>query len=547
MSLFFLHELGELQMDASAPNIDALRQLYRENSVAKAFFDHAAKRERDQSETKVDRIIVLLRADGHEFRRREIIDLFRTMQQEGLGQFVEGRRGWPSRFVWKAKMTSVGRAAIGEPQIIQYISPEDSTVEAKNPTDSTNGQSSTGDANLEDFVSDLLDQNEEDDEDDAHAKTDQFTESSEVGGKTPPDPEGFEITHADGWGGEYPLDSVFVRNDQRTVAEVVKRIRNDRYDLSPDFQRDFVWKIDKQSRLIESCLMRIPLPVFYVAEAQDGRIIVVDGLQRLSTFLRYLNNEFKLSFPRSEDDLPHPLEGKRFADLDLKLQERIEDTQLTLYILDAKAPERAKLDIFERVNGGVILTRQQMRNCLYNGDATRWLKEAAKSQKFLDATGGSLDSGTMRDREAINRFCAFSILGWKQYRSGDMDSFLAEALSRMNKFERGQLADMREHFDRSMALNHFLFKQHAFRKSLAGSPGGYRSVLNIALFDVCSVLLSRFDPLRVKTLEDPIKQAFRELIRDPEFSHAITYSTNSRKQVEKRFADAEQKLVEVLG
>src|SRR5215469_15638704 len=98
-------------MDSSAPNIDALRQLYRENPVAKAFFDHAAKRERDQSETKVDRIIVRLKADGHEFRRREIIELFRTMQQEGLGQFVEGRRGWPSRFVWKARMTSVGRAA----------------------------------------------------------------------------------------------------------------------------------------------------------------------------------------------------------------------------------------------------------------------------------------------------------------------------------------------------------------------------------------------------------------------------------------------------
>src|SRR5580692_10163022 len=128
--------------------------------------------------------------------------------------------------------------------------------------------------------------------------------------------------------------------------------------------------------------------------------------------------ELKLSFAKAEEDPPHPLEGKRFSDLELKLQERVEDTQLTLYILDPKAPERAKLDIFERVNSGEILTRQQMRNCLYNGVATRWLKDAARSSEFLHATGRSLDSRTMRDREAINRFCAFSILGWKRYRSG---------------------------------------------------------------------------------------------------------------------------------
>src|SRR5580692_8060945 len=143
--------------------------------------------------------------------------------------------------------------------------------------------------------------------------------------------------------------------------------------------------------------------------------------------------ELKLSFAKAEEDPPHPLEGKRFSDLELKLQERVEDTQLTLYILDSKAPERAKLDIFERVNGGEPLTRQQMRNCLYNGQATRWLKRCAESRAFLTATGGSLKAKTMRDREAVNRFCAFAIVGWQHYRSAEMDSFLAEALEAMNK------------------------------------------------------------------------------------------------------------------
>src|SRR5947209_12263799 len=97
------------------------------------------------------------------------------------------------------------------------------------------------------------------------------------------DVEGLETGASDGLG-YYPLDAVFVRTETRSVSEVVKRIENKRYILDPDFQRDFVWPNQKQSKLIESCVMRIPLPVFYVVEANDGRIIVVDGLHRLTTF-----------------------------------------------------------------------------------------------------------------------------------------------------------------------------------------------------------------------------------------------------------------------
>jgi len=362
----------------------------------------------------------------------------------------------------------------------------------------------------------------------------------------PKELEGIDATSEAGWGDEYPLDAVFVRTDQRTVGEVVRRINNNRYDLNPEFQRDFVWPNDKQSRLIESCLMRIPLPVLYVAEAPDGRIIVVDGLQRLTTFKRFIGNEFRLTFPKTDDSTRHPLEGKRFVDLDLKSQERVEDTQLTLYILEATAPERAKLDIFERVNSGEPLTRQQMRNCLYNGSATRWLKEAAISDSFLRATGNSLDSNRMRDREVINRYCAFSIIGWKLYNSGDMDSFLADALGRMNRMEERELIDMRLRFDMAMEHNYYLFGRHAFRKSLIGPMDGDRSVLNIALLDVCSVLLAPLSPSVVSEHQDTLRRTIRDLFNDGEFIHAITYSTNSRKQVQKRFRELETRLSEVL-
>ncbi|RKR43615.1 DUF262 domain-containing protein [Paraburkholderia sp. BL17N1] len=357
------------------------------------------------------------------------------------------------------------------------------------------------------------------------------------------DPEGLDESLTEGWG-DYPLDSVFVRNETRTVAEVVKRIKMGRYQLDPDFQRDFVWPIDKQSRLIESCLMRIPLPVLYVAEAKSGRIAVVDGLQRLTTFSRYLNDDFALSLVSNDENSPHALDGSRFSDLPVNLQERIEDTQLIVYILDANAPERAKLDIFERVNSGVPLTRQQMRNCLFNGRATQWLKQAATSESFLDATGRSLDAKSMRDREAINRFCAFYLLGDKKYR-GDMDAFLAQALEKMQS-SSVDLDELFAKFTFSMKVNRILFGDHAFRKSLSpfvhGDESVNRSVINIALFDVYSVLFSRVDVDFVRSNISEIRDQVSALLGYSDFINAITYSTNSSRQVKTRFAIASEAL-----
>ena len=344
--------------------------------------------------------------------------------------------------------------------------------------------------------------------------------------------EGLEEIFSDGWA-DYPLDAVFVRTEPRNVKDVVKRIQAKRYQLAPDFQRSFLWAPKKQSKLIESCIMRIPLPVFYVAEAPDGTIIVVDGLQWLTTFVRFLSNQLRLTGLAGDDanKTEHILEGKFFKDLPIGLQERVEDTTLTMYILDAKAPERARLDIFERVNSGEPLTRQQMRNAIYNGHGTKWLAAATEGKPFLSATGESLNKRTMRDREAVNRFCAFKLFGWKAYKSSDLDRFLADCLLKMNDISDSERDTLRTDFDRAMTLNRNYFGVHAFRKSLASryrSPA--RSVINISLFEVCAVAFSEPKPM-----DENINERIIELVRDPTFENAITYSTNSTQAVRKRF------------
>lgn len=336
--------------------------------------------------------------------------------------------------------------------------------------------------------------------------------------------------------GDYPLDAFLVREERRTVRDVLHSIGRERYVMDPEFQRDFIWSDDKQSKLIESVLMRVPLPAFYLAEDQEGRMVVVDGLQRLSTFRRFTSDGLGLRLP----DRPE-IAGSKFSALPPKLQNRIEDCNLIFYILDEKAPDQARLDIFDRVNSGQPLSRQQMRNCLFVGEATRFLWAEARSDLFLEATGGILNAQTMRDREFVNRFCAFEVVGIEGY--GDMDGFLAESLRRMNA-NSAILPELSARFRVSLENNLSVFGRHAFRKRAPNQDS--RNVINAALWDVMSTGLARYSPDVVRERKEALRSAFYRLMDDAEFQHAITHSANAVKQVKHRFAAAEKMFEEAL-
>ena len=356
------------------------------------------------------------------------------------------------------------------------------------------------------------------------------------GGDPPEEIEGLD-PESGSWG-EYPIDELLIRQEHRTIHGVMRRIDRNFYILDPDFQREFVWPPDKQSKLIESVIMRIPLPVFYMAEDEEGRMVVVDGLQRLSTFRRFVKNELPLHLPdRCE------LHRKRFSDLSPKLKNRVEDCNLTFYIIDSGVPERARLDIFERVNSGAPLTRQQMRNCLFMGAATKFLKEESQTEIFIRATGGSLNRMAMRDREFVNRFCAFRLLDLDDY-SGDMDDFLAKCLRRMNEMDEAGLSRLSSRFRRSLENNYMLFGEHAFRKSRKPHR---RSVLNASFWDVMSTRLTRYARHRVEAHADALRDAAHRLLDDEEFNIAITYGPNDAGKVKYRFQAARNAFKGVLS
>ncbi len=353
----------------------------------------------------------------------------------------------------------------------------------------------------------------------------------------PPLPEGLD-EHEPVDLGDYPIDSLMIRTDKRTAFDVCRRIDKGVYILNPEFQRDFIWDEGKQCKLIESAVMRIPLPVFYLAETPDGKIVVVDGLQRLSTFHRFLNDEFRLKGL----EYAKQLNGKLFSELNPKLRNRVEDTSLTLYLIDSQVPDQAKLDIFERVNSGQPLTKQQMRNCLYTGNATRWLRDMSKSDIFVSATNGGLDWKSMRDRECINRFLAFHEFGIEDY-NGSMDNFLRDVLRKKNLMPSNYWSMMSERFLLSMLINERIFKQNAFRKIRENNR---RSVINVALFDVFSVLFARYGEKIREQHDEQISLAFMKLLEDQEFLDSISFATNGVKKVKLRFQRIEEMLERIL-
>lgn len=353
-----------------------------------------------------------------------------------------------------------------------------------------------------------------------------------------PELDGYEKPSPGGWQ-DYPLDELGIREEKRTAEDVVRRIEKGRFVLDPDFQRGFVWKIEKQSRLIESILMRIPLPVFYVAEDPQGRLVVVDGRQRLTTLQRFINGQLKLDLP----DRP-TLHRKHFRELEVSLQNRVEDCQLLFYIIDHAVPEQARLDIFERVNGGEKLTRQQMRNAIYNGPATVFLREEAEQPLFIEATGKSLSSPTMLDREFVNRFCSFSLFPLSEYK-GSMDDWLARGLKHMNAIGDGERERIRQQFRRGLHNNLAVFGKHAFRKHKRTDQP--RSVLNASLYDVMITGLSRIDERVAVAHTEALRRRFYACMDDERFIKSITYGPNSPKEVRTRFEVAAQMFGEVFG
>lgn len=273
-----------------------------------------------------------------------------------------------------------------------------------------------------------------------------------------------------------PYDPKLIRVDPKnfSVQMVVDMINMQEIDLAPAFQRRFVWNdITRKSRLIESLLLRIPIPVFYFAQDEQGMFQVVDGVQRLTVLKSFMNNEFKLKNLEYLKDC----EGKWYKkencledSLDSLYTRRIEQTQLYINIIDPQTPNKVKYDIFRRINtGGKELNNQEIRNCLANAKTRELLRGLASSPNFIRATRGSVKPTRMADEELVLRFVAFYLIdngksSVKEYKGG-MDNLLDTTVEVLNNTRTDIFVEIRNSFLRAMDNAYLIFGDRTFRKA----------------------------------------------------------------------------------
>lgn len=340
---------------------------------------------------------------------------------------------------------------------------------------------------------------------------------------------------------EKPFDPTKINIETKTPSldTLINRIQSKSVAMNTEeyFQRkDDLWDVVKQSRLIESILIRFPLPAFFFDATKDSHWLIVDGLQRLSSIRNFcVNKTLKLT----KLEFLSQLEGLGWDDLQEDLQRLIKETQVVIYKIMPGTPTDVKFNIFKRINtGGLILEPQEIRHALFQGTPAIFISQLAKNKAFIKATGGRIKTHRMLDRDFANRFLAFYIFGSEDYQP-DLDTFMSRAMAILNNLNPDQLDKIKNDFTKAMDLAFAIFKDEAFRKVKGFHQR--KPPINKALFDAIAAQFARISDSDRKVLLKngmKFKKALKDkLANDEKFFNSVTSSTGDKGKVQYRHGE----------
>ena len=398
----------------------------------------------------------------------------------------------------------------------------------------------------------------------------QASECRESGLENEIDPEANELDI-----NPFNPEDISIVTNQMAMDGLVRRFLQGSIVLNPDFQRNEVWDMKKRSQLIESLMLKIPLPMFYVQSDEDGILTVVDGLQRLSTIRDFVLGEDYLNFKKDDGtrreefrgmgfklewlEFWSEYEGKQFYQLPPKLQNRILEAQVQVTVIHPTTPEVVRRNIFKRINtGGIQLNSQEIRNAIYAGPATNLLNELSNIDSFNKVMGNSVNRLRMQDKELILRFLSFLIRDYKEYtRTVTADMWLGDTMIILNAMQDLSQIDYRrlsnwrskepikvrtmtkdrilQYFDKAMKRNYEIFGEHAFRKSFAGQT---KSPINRSLFETWAFIMGRYtDEEFVRLCENrrAFMQEYARVLNNPDFELAISRHAMNHPDLRRRF------------
>lgn len=357
---------------------------------------------------------------------------------------------------------------------------------------------------------------------------------------------------------EYDLSAkrtIFTDQGDPEVDSLHKRYLKGRLNVQPGFQRQFVWDKVKSSRLIESALLDIPIPIIYLSEEKDGKDNVIDGQQRLTAFFSFIDGKFPDSsdFKLSGLNVFTELNGKKFNELSEDIQDKIMTYKIRVIKFKKESDNDLQFEIFARLNTGAVpLNDQELRNCVYRGRFNELLKELSQEQDYKYLLGISKPEKRMRDVELVLRFASFYFISYLDY-NAPIKRFLNSTMETYQHISLDDEIKLKNAFKNSISIIRNLLGTNAFRRYYKGTVkdknGKWeKQQFNVSLFDILMYSFSKEDKNSVFQNLDRIREALIDLMTtDQDFIDSIELSTSSKKMVTIRFDKWRLTLQSILG
>ena len=349
---------------------------------------------------------------------------------------------------------------------------------------------------------------------------------------------------------------IFTDKSDPEIDSLHKKWIKGKLILQPEFQRHFVWDTGKSSRLIESALLDIPLPVIYLSEESDGREYVIDGQQRLTAFFSFINGKFPdggKDFKLTGLKVFTELNGKMFREIETDAQDKITSCVMRTITFKKESDKNLKFEIFERLNtGAVSLNDQELRNCIFRGTYNKLLNDLSKDKDFMYLLGLNTYDKRMKDVELVLRFAAFHHATYLKYKP-PVRTFLNNDMEKHQFISEKEDAELRNAFKNAVVIIRSLLDKNAFKRFYRGNeknPNGYwePNKFNASLYDVLMCLFAETDKNTVYQNLDSIREALIHLMtEDTEFINSIELSTSTIQAVTKRFDKLRLVIQDITG
>jgi len=342
-------------------------------------------------------------------------------------------------------------------------------------------------------------------------------------------------------------DQELGEDDYEEVLETTSRERRlvtQPYDLSintlveqwddetlslPEIQRQYVWDNARASRLIESLLLNVPIPVVYFAETDDLKYLVIDGHQRIQSVVRFLDNQFALSGLRILGDLNR----KRFHQLSGRDQRLIRTRVIRAIIISADSDPMMSFEVFERLNtGSIALNAQEVRNSTHRGRMNEMIKSFVNEKSFRLCVGTNKPRPRMVDNELVLRFLALENAR-DTYRP-PLKRFLNDYMHSANQWPDARLREVEAMFQHATSGLLNAFPGAVFR--LIDSNGQpIDRAINRALAEVQLTAFAWVeDPELITKKRRDILSSVSSLFRDQVFLDSVQRATGDRKRTLRR-------------